>query len=61
MRKTYVKKRKTQRKRPQKGGFIINNIDDTSLNNRSSTRARSRSRSRLSTPSANRRNKDYKP
>jgi hypothetical protein len=51
MAKTNVKKVKTRRKKTQKGGYVIHNIDNQS---------RSRSRSRTSSASRNR-NKDYKP
>ena len=53
MAKTNVKKVKTRRKKTQKGGYVIHNIDNQS-------RSRSRSRSRTSSASRNR-NKDYKP
>jgi hypothetical protein len=55
-----LKKNKTQRKKTQKGGYVIDKIDRAPSKARVG-RSRSRSRSRSRTSSANRGNKDYKP
>ena len=53
-----LKKNKTQRKKTQKGGYVIDKIDRAPSKARV---GRSLSRSRSRTSSANRGNKDYKP